>query len=389
MFYLSPQHREGLAHLEYNILDGKGFTVLVGEVGTGKTTICKALMDRLDPEKIKVVHIIHTNLDFPDFLREVLEELGLSSEGLAKWDLVRRLKDYLIESFGRNQRVVLIIDEAQNLEPEVLEGIRMLSNLETDQEKLIQIIFVGQPGLMELIQRKDLLQLKQRIAGYFFLGPLSEKETQDYIHFRMSAVHARSALQFTAEALALVYRKTKGVPRLINFLCDYSLRQAFVAGTWTLEPAMVQRAYEEIKGSIQLDLEVAPEERSEPRGPSLSFGKDPERPSGKPYPFLADRPQNTSFQEAPAFIPIEEEPFSFPQKQSKLKKFAVVLGMVLTLGALGTLFFWELPLKTWSPKLDLPAYQIRMPVTETERDMSNSQSLTGQKLSRVDSGIKE
>jgi type II secretory pathway predicted ATPase ExeA len=388
MFFLSPQHREGLAHLEYNILDGKGFTILVGEVGTGKTTICKALMDRLDAEKIKVVHIINTNLDFPDFLRELVEELGLSSEGLTKWELLRQFKEYLIESFGRNQKVVLIIDEAQNLEPAVLEGIRMLSNLETAQEKLIQIILVGQPGLMELIQRKDLLQLKQRISGYFYLGPLSEKETKDYIQFRMSAVQSRPALQFTSEAIALIYRKTKGVPRLINFLCDYSLRRAFVAGVWIIEPEMVQKAFAEIKGSVQLDDEGGPEERIEPLNPSISFGKE-KGPTAKLHPFLIERPQNQSIQEEPAFIIPEEEPFYLPEKKSKLKRFAVVLGLVLTLGGLGSLWVWEQPLNSWAPSADLPAYTIKIPVTDADRDLQFSQPLAGQNLSKFDPRVKE
>lgn len=389
-FYLSPQHREGLAHLEYNILDGKGFTVLIGEVGTGKTTICKALIERLDPEKITVAHVIHTNLDFHDFLREVVEELGLSSGGLQKWDLLKLLNGYLIEAFGQNRKVVLIIDEAQNLEPSVLEGIRMLSNLETAQEKLIQIVFVGQPGLMEHIQRQDMLQLKQRIAGCFFLGPLSEKETKEYILFRMGAVQSKPTLRFTTEALEQIYRKTKGVPRLINFLCDYSIRQAYVEEAWTIDPSLVQKAYEEIKGTNgtegQEELKESPIEfkfqriRSGPGGGSST---------SKLFQVSEDQLLNEDVPELLHLETAQEEHFSFPEKKSKLKRFAVVLGLMLTLGGLGTVVYWEMNLDLRDPKTALPAYQIKMPVSESEKDQSSNLSLSGKKLSQVNREIDD
>ncbi|MCJ7833703.1 MAG: AAA family ATPase, partial [Deltaproteobacteria bacterium] len=247
--YLSTRHREGLAHLEYNILDGKGFSVLIGEVGVGKTTLCRALFDRLDAEKVTLVHIIHTNLDFYEFLREVVEELGIYSQGQQKWDLLKALNRYLIEAYAQNRKVVLIVDEAQNLEPSVLEGIRMLSNLETPREKLIQIVFVGQPGLAGNIQRPDMLQLKQRIAGSFYLGPLTRKETQEYILFRLNRVQTKPALRFTPEAMDLIYQFSNGVPRLINFLCDFSLIHAYVAETWTVDHLLVRKAYKEVEGS--------------------------------------------------------------------------------------------------------------------------------------------
>ena len=259
--FLSVQHREGLAHLEYNILDGKGFSVLVGEVGTGKTTLCRTLIDRLDPEKVTVAHIIHTNLDFYEFLQEVVEELGISSPGKQKWDLLKALNHYLIEAYGQNRKVVLIVDEAQNLKPSVLEGIRMLSNLETPREKLIQIVFVGQPELLKHIQRPDMLQLKQRIAGSFFLGPLTRKETQGYILSRLNRVQTKPALRFTPEALDLIYQYSKGIPRLINFLCDFSLIHAYVAEVWTVDHCLVQSAYQEIMGSRRIGNSLVKKEK--------------------------------------------------------------------------------------------------------------------------------
>jgi type II secretory pathway predicted ATPase ExeA len=383
-FYLSPQHREGLAHLEYNILDGKGFTVLIGEVGTGKTTLCRALIERLDPEKITVAHIIHTNLDFHDFLREVVEELGLSSGGLQKWDLLKRLNEYLIEAYGQNRKVVLIIDEAQNLEPSVLEGIRMLSNLETAQEKLIQIVFVGQPGLMEHIQRKDMLQLKQRIAGDFFLGPLSEKETREYILFRMSGVQSRPFLRFTSEALELIYRKTNGVPRLINFLCDYSIRQAYVAEAWMIDPSLVQKAYEEIKGATgsegSEELKERPIEQKLQRDTTrVGVGNS----TFKPFQVSEGQFLDRDVPEILPFVSDEEEDFSFPGKKSKIKKFAVVLGLMVALGGLGTVVYFERNVDLRDSKTALPAYQIKMPVSESEKNQSSNLSLSGKKLSQM------
>jgi len=383
-FYLSPQHREGLAHLEYNILDGKGFTVLVGEVGTGKTTICRALIERLDPKKFTVAHVIHTNLDFHDFLREVVEELGLASGGLQKWDLLKLLNDYLIEAYGQNRKVVLIIDEAQNLEPSVLEGIRMLSNLETAQEKLIQIVFVGQPGLMEHIQRKDMLQLKQRIAGDFFLGPLSEKETKEYILFRISAVQSKPSLRFTSEALELIYRKTNGVPRLINFLCDYSIRQAYVAEVWTIDPSLVQKALEEIKGMSGPEGQEGLNERPiEPKLQGIRSLSGAGSSTFKPFQVSEGQLLDMDIQGVLPLETGEEEDFSFPEKKSKMKKFAVVLGLMLTLGGLGTVVYWERNLDLRDPKTALPAYQIKMPVSESEKDQSSNLSLSGKKLSKM------
>ncbi len=389
-FYLSSQHREGLAHLEYNILDGKGFTVLIGEVGAGKTTICKALIERLDAEKITVAHVIHTNLDFHDFLREVVEELDLSSGGLQKWDLLKLLNGYLIEAYGQNRKVVLIIDEAQNLEPSVLEGIRMLSNLETAQEKLIHIVFVGQPGLMEHIQRKDMLQLKQRIAGCFFLGPLSEKETKEYILFRMSAAGSKPSLRFTSEALEKIYRKTKGVPRLINFLCDYSIRQAYVEEAWTIDPSLVQKAYEEIKGTTGTEeQEELKENPIEFKFPRIRSGPGGGSSTSKLFQVSEDQLLDVDVQ---GMLPLEtgeEEHFSFPEKKSKLKKFAVVLGLMVTLGGLGTVVYWERNLDLRDPKTALPAYQIKMPVSESEKDQSSNLSLSGKKLSQVNREIDD
>lgn len=385
-FYLSAKHREGLAHLEYNILDGKGFTVLIGEVGTGKTTLCRALIDRLDKEKVTIAHIIHTNLDFHEFLMEVVEELGISSQGQQKWDLLKALKRYLIEVYAQNRKVVLIVDEAQNLAPSVLEGIRMLSNLETPQEKLIQIVFVGQPGLMEHIRRPDMLQLKQRIAGSFYLGPLTEKETQEYILFRLGCVQERPVLRFSPEALGLIYRLSGGIPRLINFLCDYSLMEAYVAEAWMVDPRIVQKAHKDLTGSEELEEQAEEKEKRFPNKIQTIRKSDAfTRVAPVAEPFKVPDRQFEDFR-SETVPPTWEEEFIFTEKRSTGKKMAVVLGLVLTLGGLGSLIFWGMNQEPWMPKSDPSAYQIKIPVSESGGDLQSNSALSEKKLSKMTRG---
>jgi type II secretory pathway predicted ATPase ExeA len=375
--FLSVQHREGLAHLEYNIWDGKGFSVLVGEVGTGKTTLCRALIDRLDPEKVTVAHIIHTNLDFYEFLQEVIEELGISSPGKQKWDLLKALNHYLIEAYGQNRKVVLIVDEAQNLKSSVLEGIRMLSNLETPREKLIQIVFVGQPELLKHIQRPDMLQLKQRIAGSFFLGPLTRKETQGYILSRLNRVQAKPDLRFTPEALDLIYQYSKGIPRLINFLCDFSLIQAYVAEVWTVDQGLAQSAYQEIMGSRRIDDSLGPG-----RLPGMRRGKGP-----NPVWKRLQVPETLSLE-------IDSEGKStrgggklfFTGQKSWPKRTAVALGMALTVLVLISLVlafrFWN-P-EFWRTREASPPNRIQIPLSEPGKEVPDDLPLPGKKVNNLD-----
>ena len=345
--YLSAQHREGLAHLEYNILDGKGFSVLVGEVGTGKTTLCRALIDRLDTEKVTLVHIIHTNLDFYEFLREVVEELGISSQGQQKWDLLKALNHYLIEAYGQHRKVVLIVDEAQNLQPSVLEGIRMLSNLETPREKLIQIVFVGQPGLARNMERPDMVQLKQRVAGTFYLGPLTRVETHGYVGFRLNRVQPKPVLRFTPEALDLIYRFSRGIPRLINLLCDSCLIHAYVAETWTIDSFLVRRAHREI----------------EIQAPSGFF----EEPG---------KGEDSALKEK-----------LYPRaEKSKRALMALVVALGVTVAGLGSMAVfteWRKPNQGFEAVS--PANIIKIPLTEIEKDVQSDPLLPAKRLSKLSS----
>jgi type II secretory pathway predicted ATPase ExeA len=368
-FFLSVRHREGLAHLEYNILDGKGFSVLVGEVGTGKTTLCRTLMDRLDPKKVTVAHIIHTNLDFSEFLQEVVEELGISPPGRQKWDLLKALNLYLIEAHGQNRKVVLIVDEAQNLKPSVLEGIRMLSNLETPREKLIQIIFMGQPEFLKHIQRSDMVQLRQRIAGSFFLGPLTRKETQGYILSRLNRVQAKPALRFTSEALDLIYQYSKGIPRLINFLCDFSLIHAYVAEVWTVDRRLVQSAYQEIMGRRLIEDYLVKKENRFLKGlPEIRRGEG----QGPEPAWKRLRVQETLSVEIDSDegTTREGDKFLFPGSKSWPKKTAVTLGLALTvlvLISLALAFRFGNP-ESWRSMAASPPYQIQIPLSEPEKE---------------------
>jgi type II secretory pathway predicted ATPase ExeA len=381
--YLSVGHREGLAHLEFNILDGKGFSVLIGEVGTGKTTLCRALIDRLDAEKATVVHIIHTNLNFYEFLREVLEELGISPQGQQKWDLLKALNHYLIEAYGQNRKVVLIVDEAQNLQPSVLEGIRMLSNLETSREKLIQIVFVGQPGLGRNMERADMVQLKQRVAGSFYLGPLTRKEAHGYMVFRLNRVQPKPFLRFTPEAMDCIYRFSKGIPRLINFLCDACLIHAYVAETWIIDPFLVRRAQKEIEGTMAVG--VPNKERDQwvhrkikeipGRGLQRSVVKEIQARAG-----FFEEPE-------PGEDSAAEEKYSRWAEKSKRTVIALVVGLVVTVAGLGSMAaFIEWRKQNQGAATASPAYTIRIPLTESEKDSHSNPLLSGKRLSKISSG---
>jgi len=257
--YLSPKHREGLAHLEYSILDGKGFTVLCGDVGTGKTTLCKAIIERLSSDKILFVHILYSRLTFQEFLLELTDQLGLSIKRREKWDLLKSMKKHLMDLHKQNKKVVVILDEAQDVEPSVLEEIRLFSNIEAEKEKLIQIILVGQPQLMDILKRPDMIQIRQRISGYYYLKPLTLEETKEYISYRLSRVQDKPSVRFTSDAVALIYKATKGVPRMINLLCDFSIMEAFVDEVWTINSEHVKRAVAELNDP-QLSLEIDDEQ---------------------------------------------------------------------------------------------------------------------------------
>src|SRR6201984_3458943 len=247
--YLSERHAEALAHLLYGINEAGGFVQLTGEVGTGKTTIVRSLLAQT-PEHAAIALILNPKMTAPECLLAICEELGIgvpdSALGSLK-DLVDILSHYLLRAHGGGRRVVLVVDEAQNLAPAVLEQVRLLTNLETNTQKLLQIILIGQPELRELLGRNELRQLAQRITGRYHLDPLSREETTAYVRHRLRVAGATADL-FTRRALRAVYGVTRGIPRLINIVCDRPLLAAYTQDLHQLPASMVRRAGAEVFG---------------------------------------------------------------------------------------------------------------------------------------------
>jgi general secretion pathway protein A len=227
--FMSQRHKEALAHLAYGIRHGAGFVLLTGEVGTGKTTICRQILRKL-PSDTRLAFILNPMLNALELLATLCDELGIDydRQQVSLKQLTDNLTRFLLQCHQDSINVVLMIDEAQNLAPEVLEQIRLLTNLETDQRKLLQIILVGQPELQELLARKDLRQLAQRVTARYHLRPLNEEETRAYILHRLRIAGATHPL-LTKQAIRAIYLHSEGIPRLINNLCDRAMMAAFTA----------------------------------------------------------------------------------------------------------------------------------------------------------------
>ncbi|MCH2185096.1 AAA family ATPase [Myxococcota bacterium] len=253
--FLGEAHREGLATLVYGVQSGKGFVMLTGEVGTGKTTLLHALLAQLD-SNIHSAFIFNPRLEPLDFFRVLFEELEIEPRGDTKAEYLLQLNDFLIERLRNNERTLLIIDEAQNLSAEMLEEIRLLSNLETSSSKLIQIMLVGQPELKEMLRRSDLRQLKQRIALSQHLRPFNESEMREYIENRLRKAGFTGRKLFRRDALKSLYRFSGGTPRLINSLCDGAMLLGFVRQKSLIEARMI----EEVAADLDLTQELEEQE---------------------------------------------------------------------------------------------------------------------------------
>jgi general secretion pathway protein A len=247
--FLSARHAEALAHLVYGIKEAGGFIQLTGEVGTGKTTIIRSLLAQI-PRDAEVALILNPRLSPTEFMLTICEELGIGvpdeSVHSAK-DLVDILNAYLLRAHSRGQRVVLVVDEAHNLDREVLEQVRLLTNLETATQKLLQIILIGQPELRELLDRNDLRQVAQRITGRYHLSPLSREETAAYVRHRLGVAGSTREI-FSPLALIELYRLSGGVPRLINILSDRAMLGAYAQDRHSLTGALVREGAHEVFG---------------------------------------------------------------------------------------------------------------------------------------------
>ncbi len=255
--FATARHDEALASILHGVLRHKGFIVVTGEVGTGKTLLVSCLLELLRREKIASANIFNPCLSPLEFLRYIVVDLGIKAAGQDKGSLLLELNNYLIERYRRNTTTVLIVDEAQHLEMELLEEIRLLTNLETPQQKLLQIVLVGQPELDLKVDSPDLRQLKQRIALRCQLEPLQEEETRSYILQRLQRAGANShaATMFPKETIASVYRYSRGIPRLINTVCENALIAAYAAEAQTVRPQVIEEVAKDLRLNV---LSTAP-----------------------------------------------------------------------------------------------------------------------------------
>jgi general secretion pathway protein A len=236
-----PVHREALASLTYGIQERRGFVSLVGETGTGKTTLLRALLDSLDAS-VRTALITHTTINPKELLQMILAELEISTAGANRVEMLHRLQEFLLERRGRMELTLLIIDEAQNLPPQVLEEVRLLTNLETADAKLLQVILAGQPELERTLRRPALRQLRQRISVCARVGPLTLEETRQYVGHRLRVAGRRHQTLFTAAAIAALWKASGGIPRLINLVSDHSLLTAFAAGEHRVRVRFINEA---------------------------------------------------------------------------------------------------------------------------------------------------
>jgi len=269
-FYMSPGHENVLTHLEYAIQESKGFVVVTGEVGCGKTTLINYLLRKI-PQSIQVGIINNTLVQFQELLRMICLEFELDIANAEKAVLLTRLYSYLLDKYSKRERVILIIDEAQNLPEKTLEEIRMLSNLEAEKHHLLQMILVGQPQLREKLQRKSLEQFVQRITVYCHLDALDKIQMDYYIRHRLKIAGAQNLDIFGTEALDAIYEHSRGIPRLINMLCDAALVYGYADDIKIIGPALIDAVAQARPGKRRGSQDSLPEDEKiyEPATPDF------------------------------------------------------------------------------------------------------------------------
>ena len=250
-FFLSKSHEEALAHLNYAISQGDGFVQITGEVGTGKTTLCRAFLESLD-RNTQAAYIFNPKLGPKQLLMTILDEFGIRSGKETTKDLIDALNSFLMHNKKKGNKVILLVDEAQNLSKNVLEQLRLLSNLETNQDKLLQIILVGQPELGAMLESHDLRQIGQRITLNYHLTPLKFNETKEYIQYRINIAAQRKGIKFDRLAYYQIFKYSKGIPRLINIVCDRALLTAFVLNQHKITGSILKASIRELSGSRRL-----------------------------------------------------------------------------------------------------------------------------------------
>jgi general secretion pathway protein A len=254
--FMSERHREALAHLLYGVNGGGGFVLLSGEIGAGKTTVCRCFLEQI-PKRCNVAYIFNPKLTVTELLKTVCDEFRIPVEhegpgSATVKDYLDPLNEFLLKMHAIGQNSVLIIDEAQNLSAEVLEQLRLLTNLETNERKLLQIILIGQPELRGMLARPELEQLAQRVIARFHLGALSEGETAQYVKHRLAVAGLKRALPFDRDAMRRIHKLSRGVPRRINLLCDRALLGAYASEKATVDLAIVDKAASEVFDKAEL-----------------------------------------------------------------------------------------------------------------------------------------
>ncbi|SMP63092.1 putative secretion ATPase, PEP-CTERM locus subfamily [Desulfonatronum zhilinae] len=271
--FQSKSHRRAMTYLDYGIKDRSGFILITGEVGSGKTTIIRDLIKK-KLDRVVLSKVFNTKVSSEQLISMINDDFGLPVQGKDKIVLLRELNEFLIHQFAKNMQPVLIIDEAQNLSPELLEEVRMLSNLETDQAKLLQIILVGQPELKKVLAAQEMLQLRQRININCHIQPLCFEETEKYILHRLEIAGGRDAARFSSEALALIHAQSRGVPRLINIICDYLMLSMYSEQTRDMDGKTAQEIIKELDFEQQFwDVEARKPEPCPDRIPGETSGE--------------------------------------------------------------------------------------------------------------------
>ena len=255
-FYMSREHEDAYRHLEYAISESKGFAVITGEVGSGKTTLINYLLYKLELD-INIGLITNTNIPASQFLKAICREFEIDVDVREKVDIMEIFQDFLLERYAQNERVLLIIDEAQNISLEAMEEIRMLSNLEAEKSHLIQIILIGQPELKSKLQRHDLKQFAQRVSTHYHINGLNKDEVNNYIRYRLEVGEAENLDIFQEDAIELIYQHSLGIPRIINVICDTALVYGYADEIKIIDKSLIETVIKEREESgifSKLDL---------------------------------------------------------------------------------------------------------------------------------------